>query len=111
MAGGTELSESARILRTVLADGIARRSVLFVVGTLGSTVEPLLWAAGDHRTAALLGWYARLQSTSFVRETVVDPEVLGTQELAAIEAEAAGLDFDGAAALALAALDRVAAAD
>lgn len=109
LAGGTELSESARILRSVLADGIGRRSVLFVVGTLGSTVEPLLWAAGDHRTAVLLGRYARLQSTSFVRETVVDPEVLGAQDLAAVEAEAAGLDLDGAAALALDALDRVAA--
>jgi hypothetical protein len=111
LAGGTELSESARILRTVLADGIARRSVLFVLGMLGSTVEPLLWGAGDHRSAAVLGRYSRLHATAFVRETVVDAAVLGAEELAAIEAEAAGLDFDGAAALALEALDRVAAAD
>lgn len=108
--GGRDLAESARAVRTALADGIARRSVVFVLGFLGGGIERLLWAAGDQHTAAVLGRYARLHATTYLGETVVDPEAMGADELAAIDAEAARLDFDEAGVIALAALDRVIAA-
>ncbi len=107
LSGDTDLAESVRSVRTALADGIARRSVLFVLGFLAGGVERLLWAAGDRHTAAVLGRYARLHATTYMGETVIEPEVFGADDLTAIDAEVARLGFDEAGAMALAALDRV----
>jgi len=84
------------------------RNNVFVADYLSTVVEQVLCAAGDHRTAALLGRFGRLKlPMNALLPPAVDPEVLGVDTLAEIEAEAAQLDFDTAGALALAALDRV----
>ena len=102
-----DLGESATLARNTLIDGLQRGSVLFVQNTLAGAVERLLWAAGDHHTAALLRHYVRLKTTTWTPPSAVDADVIGAHELAAVQAEAASLDLDTATTTALAALDRI----
>ena len=106
VADSGDLQQAANALRTALADGLARRNVLFVLNYLAGGIERLLWHVGDHRTAALLGRYARRNLTSWSPPTIVNA-ALGTDELGAIDAEATSLDVDRACAIALAALDKI----
>ncbi len=107
LAESGDLQQAARTLCTALADGLARRNVLFVLNYLAGGIERLLWNTGDHRTAALLGRYARQNLSSWTAISVVDAETFGADELAAINAEAASLELDAACAIALAALDKI----
>jgi hypothetical protein len=106
-----DLHHSALTLRSTLDAALARRSVLFVLGYLAGGIERLLWAANDYRTAALLGRFARLHTTSWTAPSVVDVDTIGRDALGSIDAEAARLDLDSACAIARAALDRIVADD
>jgi len=105
------IGESAATLRVTVAAALAHRNNVFVADYLSTVVEQVLCAAGDHRTAALLGRFGRLKlPMNALLPPAADPELLGVDTVAEIETEAAQLDFDTAGALALAALDRVIAA-
>ena len=103
-----DLQQAAVTLRTALADALARRNVLFVLTYIAGGIERLLWNVGDRRTAALLGRYARRNLTSWTapfRRRSATPSTRTSS--AAIDAEAATLDFEAACAIALAALDKI----
>ena len=102
-----DLQQAAVTLRTALADALARRNVLFVLTYMSGGIERLLWNAGDRHTAALLGRYARSNITTWTANSVVVGDALDTDQLGAINAEAATLDFEGACAIALAALNKM----
>jgi hypothetical protein len=91
--------------------GLERGNRKFVADYMSIAVERLLWAVGDHRTAALLGKFGRLHvPINELMPSAVDAEILGAATLAEIEAEAAQLGVDTAAAIAITALDRILAA-
>jgi hypothetical protein len=95
-------------LRPAIEAALERGNRMFVTDYMSLAVERLLWAAGDHRTAALLGKFGRLHVPMVtLMPTAVDVESLGADTFAAIEAEAQQLDVDTAAAMAIAALDRI----
>lgn len=99
-------------LRTTVEAALTRRSHMMVADYLGCAVERVLWDAGDHRTAALLGRFGRLQlPMAALLPTAVDPALLDADTIAEIEAEAAELDIETAGTIALAALDQILAAD
>jgi len=106
----SRIGESAATLRATVADALAHRNNVFVADYLSTVVEQVLSAAGDHRTAALLGRFGRLRLPVNALLPAAHSEMLSIDTLAEIEAEAAQLDFDTAGALALAALDRAIAA-
>jgi hypothetical protein len=106
----SRIGDSAATLRATVADALAHRNNVFVADYLSTVVEQVLSAAGDHRTAALLGRFGRLRLPVNALLPAAHSEMLSIDTLAEIEAEAAQLDFDTAGALALAALDRAIAA-
>ncbi len=106
-----QLRAAAATLRTTFEVASKGRGYLTIAGLLVTAVERVLWAAGDHRTAALLGRCGRSElPTGALLPSAVDPTILGVDTIAEIEAEAAQLDIEAAAAIALAGLDRILAA-
>ena len=103
------LRDTAATLRTTIEAALQRRTRFFVAGYLSSAVERLLWVCGDHRTAALLGTFGRLQFADLRASAgmSIDPAVLSDESMAEIEAEARQLDVDAAGTIALAALDEI----
>jgi predicted ATPase/class 3 adenylate cyclase len=103
-----QLDAAAATLRTTLAIALHGRGYLNIAGLLVTAVERVLWAAGDHRTAALIGKCGRYElPTGALLPSAVDPTILDADTIAEIESEAAQLDIEAAAAIALAALDRI----
>jgi hypothetical protein len=99
-------------LRVTIEAALARRNYATVADCLSCPVEWVLWDAGDHRTAALLGTFGRLHlPANATIPTAVDPALLGPEALAEIRTEVAQLDIETAGAIALAALDQILAAD
>jgi hypothetical protein len=94
-------------LRTALADAHTRHNVLFVLSYMSGGIERLLWTAGDRRTAAVLGRYARRNMTTWSANSIVVGDTFDAEELDAINAEAATLEFEDACAIALAALGKI----
>ena len=107
---GSDLVSTVVMVRDQMVQVLHRGSASFALNALGSAVERVLWVAGDHRTAAVLGHYARLDTSSWFSPPVVEDGFFDPEQTASIEAEAAQLDLDTAGAMALAALDRVIAA-
>jgi predicted ATPase/class 3 adenylate cyclase len=105
-----QLDMAAATLRTTLAVALQGRGYLNIAGLLVTAVERVLWAAGDHRTAALIGKCGRSElPTGALLPSAVDATILDADTIAEIEVEAAQLDIEEAAAVALAALDRIVA--
>jgi hypothetical protein len=103
-----QLDVAAATLRTTLAVALEGGGYLNIAGLLVTAVEQVLWAAGDRRTAALIGKCGRSElPTGALLTSAVDPTILDADTIAEIEAEAAQLDIEAAAAIALAALDRI----
>ena len=68
----------------------------------------MLWAAGDHRSAALVGRFLRLNVLTNTRsKAIVEDAVLDAETIADLEAEAARLDIETAGAVVLAELDEI----
>ncbi|MGZ6960911.1 MAG: NB-ARC domain-containing protein [Ilumatobacteraceae bacterium] len=104
--------DSVATLRATLEAAITRRNHFVIADCLSCPVERVLWDAGDHRTAALLGKFGKLHvRLNELYPSAVDPALLGTDALAEIEAEVAKLDIGTAGAIALAALDHILVTD
>lgn len=100
--------DSVATLRATIEAAITRRNHFVIADCLSCAVERVLWDAGDHRTAALLGKFGKLHvPLNALFPSAVDPALLGADALAEIEAEAAKLDIETAGAIALAALDQI----
>ncbi len=104
--------DSVATLRATIEAAITRRNHFVIADCLSCAVERVLWDAGDHRTAALLGKFGKLHlPLNELYPSAVDPALLGADALAEIEAEAAKLDIETAGSIALAALDQILATD
>jgi hypothetical protein len=100
--------DAVAILQATIEAAITRRNHFVVADCLSIAVERVLWDAGDHRTAALLGKFGKLHlPVNALYPSAVDPELLGATALAEIEAEAANLDIGTAGSIALAALAQI----
>ena len=104
-----KLRDAVATLRATIETALRHRNHLIVATVLIGAVEQLLWSAGEHRTAALVGKFGRLLLPGATFARPVD-DVLDADTIAEIEAEAAQLDIDTAGAIALAALDQILAA-
>ena len=103
-----QLREAVVTLRATVEVALKHRNHFVVADYLGGPVERVLWISGDHRHAALLGKFGRLQMPmSALWPSAVDTKVLGADTMAEILADAAQLNIDTAGAIALAALDRI----
>jgi predicted ATPase/class 3 adenylate cyclase len=105
-----QLRESALTVKATVEAALKRRNFMFVADYLCGAVERVLWVTGDRRTAAIIGKYVRSTYPMTFIPSTVDDVIFGTDELIEIEAEVLQLDIGTAAAMALAALDRVIAA-
>ncbi len=103
----SNLASTAVMVRDQMVQVLQRGSASFALNALGSAVERVLWTAGDRRTAAVLGHYARLDASNGSGPPIVDERFFDPDEVETIDAEAAELDLDTAGALALAALDQI----
>jgi predicted ATPase len=100
--------DTVATLQATIEAAITRRNNFVIADCLSCAVERVLWDAGDHRTAALLGKFGKLHlPLNELFPSAVDPALLGADALAEIEAEAAKLDIGTAGTIALAALDEI----
>jgi hypothetical protein len=106
-----QLRDAAATIRTTIAAAMERSNRFLLQSMLSTVLERVLVAAGDPRAAVLIGTAGRHHFPGSVEDPVAGAETLGTEELTAIQADAAQLDLDSTCAIALAALDRVIAAN
>ena len=100
--------DTVATLHATIEAAITRRNHFVIADCLSFAVERVLWDAGDHRTAALLGIFGKLHvPLNALFPSAVDPALLGADALAEIEAEAAKLDIETAGSIALAALAQI----
>ena len=102
-----QVRRTAVTLRACVVDALGHGSRLFVADYLAGPVATVLQVAGNDRIAALVAAFARLHYPHLRFARAPNPAECDLDTAADIGAEAALLDIETAAAIAIDALDRI----